>query len=55
MNISVRGILFSSLVVGGISAFVVANSSKEKKEYTKSTGRIEYLGKTYQHLPTNQA
>lgn len=51
-HISVRGIFFVSLLVAGLGAFVVINNSKEKQEYEKSTGIIEYYDKEYQHLPT---
>jgi len=50
--ISVRGLLLTSIIVGGLAAFVITNSSKAKEDYQMTTGKIEYLEKEYQHLPT---
>jgi hypothetical protein len=51
-NINFRGVLLVSFVILGIGIFVIINNSKEKFEYTKSTGIIEYLDKEFQNLPT---
>ncbi|WP_461642877.1 hypothetical protein [Labilibaculum euxinus] len=51
IHISVRGVIFASIIVLGLGIFVIANNSKEKTEYDKSIGTIEYLGKEYQNLP----
>jgi len=50
--ISVRGIIFASIIVLGLGIFVIVNNSKDKTEYDKSTGTIEYLDKEFQNLPT---
>ncbi len=50
--ISVRGIIFTTIIVFLLGVFVIINNSKEKTEYTKSTGNIEYLEKEFQDLPT---
>ncbi len=49
--ISVRGSILASLIVIGIGIFVVLNNSKEKSEYVKSTGIIQYLDNEFQSLP----
>ena len=48
---SVRGILFTSLILITLGVFVVLNNSKEKAEYEKRTGKIEYLEESYLNLP----
>ncbi len=48
---SVRGILFTSIILITLGVFVVLNSTKEKPEYEKRTGKIEYLEETYLNLP----
>ena len=50
--ISVRGVIFTSIIVLGLGIFVIVNSSKEKSDYDKSTGTIEYFDKEFQNLPT---
>lgn len=50
--ISVRGVIFTSIIVLGLGIFVIVNSSKEKSDYDKSTGTIEYFAKEFQNLPT---
>ncbi len=49
--ISVRGVIFTSIIVLGLGIFVIVNNSKEKSEYDKSTGTIEYLEKKFQNFP----
>lgn len=49
---SVRGVIFASLMVLGLAIFVTINNSKEKLEYDKATGIIEYYDKEFQNLPT---
>lgn len=49
--ISVRGVIFTSIIVLGLAIFVIVNNSKDKVEYDKRTGIIEYLAKEYQDLP----
>jgi len=49
--ISVRGVIFTSIIVLGLGIFVIVNSSKDKSEYDKSTGTIEYFEKEFQNLP----
>jgi len=49
--ISVRGVIFTSIIVFGLGIFVIINNSKEKSEYNKSTGTIEYFDKKFQNLP----
>jgi len=48
---SVRGILFTSIILISIAAFVIINNSKEKVEYIKRSGEIEYFADTYLNLP----
>lgn len=50
--ISVRGVIFASIIVLGLGIFVTVNNSKDKTEYDKSAGTIEYLDKEFQNLPT---
>jgi hypothetical protein len=50
--ISVRGVFFASIIVLGLGIFVSVNNSKDKAEYDKSTGTVEYFDKEYQNLPT---
>ena len=49
---SFRGVIYTSLFVIGLGIFVIINNSKEKSEYEKVTGRIEFFSKEYQNLPT---
>lgn len=49
--ISVRGVIFASIIVLGFGIFVIVNNSKDKSEYDKSTGAIEYIDKEFQNLP----
>jgi hypothetical protein len=48
---TVRGVIFTSIIVIVIGIFVIVNNSKEKNEYDKSTGTIEYYDKEFQNLP----
>jgi len=50
--ISFRGVISTSIILLGIGIFVIVNNSKEKSEYKKSTGTIEYFDKVFQNLPT---
>lgn len=50
--ISVRGVIFASIIVLGLGIFVTINNSKDKLEYDKATGIIEYYDKEFQNLPT---
>ena len=50
--ISVRGVMSASAIVLGLGIFVIVNNSKDKAEYDKSTGTIEYFDKEFQNLPT---
>lgn len=50
--ISVRGVIFASIIVLGLGIFVTVNNSKDKTEYDKSKGTIEYYDKEFQNLPT---
>ena len=49
--ITVRGVFFVSLLIFFLGYRVVVNSSKSKQEYTKATGRIEFLEQEYQDKP----
>ncbi|HEY1032074.1 MAG TPA: hypothetical protein VGD89_09885 [Flavipsychrobacter sp.] len=49
--ISVRGVILASVIVLGLGIFVIVNNSKDKAEYDKHTGTVEYLAKEYQNLP----
>ncbi len=51
IHISVRGIILVSLIILGPAIFVIVNNSKEKGDYNKSTGTIEYFDKQFQNLP----
>lgn len=51
IHISVRGVFFVSLLIIGLGIFVIVNNSKDKREYKRSTGTIEYFDKQYQNLP----
>ncbi len=44
--------MFISILLIGIAAFVISYNTKEKNEYIKKTGQIEYFEHTYQDLPT---
>ena len=52
IKISVRGVIFASIIVLGLGIFVTVNNSKDKLEYDKSSGTIEYYDKVFQSLPT---
>jgi hypothetical protein len=49
--ISVRGVFFTSIIVLGLGISVIVNNSKEKSEYDRSTGIIEYFDMEFQNLP----
>ncbi len=49
--ISFRGALFASILVALLGIFVIVSSSKEKEDYTKTVGRIEYLKEEFRDLP----
>ena len=49
--ISVRGVILASVIVLAFGIFIIVNSSKDKVEYDKSTGKIEYLDNEFQNLP----
>lgn len=49
--ISVRGVIFASIIVLILGLFVTINNSKNKIEYDKSTGIIEYYDKEFRELP----
>jgi hypothetical protein len=49
--VSVRGAIFASIIVLAIGIFVMTQNSKDKSEYDKSTGVIEYLDTEYENLP----
>ena len=51
-NINFRGVTFVSIIGLGIGIFVIVNNTKEKLDYNKSSGTIEYLEKEFQNLPT---
>lgn len=51
-NINFRGIAFVSIIGIGIGIFVIMNNTKEKLDYNKSSGAIEYIEKEFQNLPT---
>ncbi len=50
--ISVRGVIFASIIVLSLGIFVTISNSKEKLEYEKASGTIEYYDKEFQNLPT---
>jgi hypothetical protein len=50
--ISVRGVIFASIIVLGLGIFVTVSNSKDKEEYDMSTGTIEYFEKEFQNLPS---
>jgi len=52
IHISVRGVFFASIICLGLGIFVIINNSKEKSEYDRATGIIEYFDKEFQNLPT---
>lgn len=52
IHISVRGVIFATLIISILSIFVIRNNSKEKNEYLKVVGTVEYFDKEFQHLPT---
>lgn len=49
---SVRGIVLFTLVTIGLGVWLIYRSSKEKHQYDKSTGIVEYVDKTYEDLPS---
>jgi hypothetical protein len=51
IHTSVRGVFFVSLFIIGIGAFVISNNSKDKNEYERRTGNIEYYADSYLDLP----
>lgn len=50
--ISVRGVIFASVLALGIGLFVTINNSKNKQEYEKKSGEIEYFDLKFENLPT---
>lgn len=52
VHISVRGVIFASLIVIGMGIFAIVMNSKEKSEYSKVSGTILYFEKEFQNLPT---
>lgn len=52
IQVGFRGVIAASVVVLGLGIFVILNNSREKSEYDKSTGTIEYFDKEFQNLPT---
>lgn len=49
--ISVRGLFLVSIIILGLGIYVIILNSKNKTEYEKITGYIEYLDKEFQNLP----
>ncbi len=49
--IRVRGVVLVSIIVLVLGIFVIVNSSKNKSEYDRTTGTIEYFDKEFQNLP----
>lgn len=49
--ISVRGVLFISVFLIALCVFVILNNSKNKSEYEKTTGKVEFLAKEFKHFP----
>lgn len=49
---SVRGIILVAIIVSIMSLFIIRNNSKEKNEYLKAEGKIEYFDKQFQNLPS---
>lgn len=52
IRFSVRGIALVSIVIFVLGFFIVKNNSKEKNEYQKTTGVVEFLERKFQNLPT---
>ncbi len=48
--ISVRGVIIITIIIFGLAVYLISNNSKEKLEYDKSTGVIEYYDLVYQNL-----
>lgn len=49
---SFRGVIFASItLVGFISYYIIYPNIKDKNEYEKVSGKIEYLNKKYNNLP----
>jgi len=51
IQISVRGIAFVSIFIFILGFFVVKNNSKEKTDYEKATGVVEFFENKFQNLP----
>lgn len=49
--ISMRGVIIITLIISGVAIYLISNNSKEKQEYDKSTGVIEYFDLVYNNLP----
>jgi hypothetical protein len=47
-----RGVIFASVLALGIGLFVTINNSKNKQEYEKKSGEIEYFDLKFENLPT---
>ena len=41
ISISVRGVIFTSIILAIVGIFVIINNTKDKSEYEKKTGIIE--------------
>src|SRR5690606_36319632 len=52
IHVSVRGIALVSIIIFILGFFIVINNSKEKNEYQKVTGVVEFLENKFQNLPT---
>ena len=52
IHINVRGVMFAALIISILSVFTIRNNSKEKHEYHKIFGTVEYFDKEFQHFPT---
>jgi hypothetical protein len=50
--ISFRGVILVSIIGLASAIFIILNNSKDKVEYDKSIGAIEYLDIEYQNLPS---
>ncbi len=52
LHISLRGVTIVSIIILGLGIFVIVNNSREKSDYNKSAGTIEYFDREFQNLPT---
>lgn len=48
---SVRSVALVSIIILLLGILIIRNNSKEKNEYLKTTGTIEFLENSYQNLP----